>query len=224
MFFLTLCFLQLSCTSRSKRAGTGASQSRGKHFGGSLVNASYLENDGFGFVKILRNRKRNYGNAVMVSFVEDVAKWNKSKDSKTERLQIGDLSRKHGGKTLQHKSHQNGLDVDIVYLRKSRREEGLYGTYWESHFVKRKKLDPDFDLPRNAALLLRVLEDPRVYRVFVDTVIRDAVLKYFKTASLDAKQRKNFSKLIAQNLHKTHFHVRLYCPKKDRTCVGQRAS
>ncbi|NCN28435.1 penicillin-insensitive murein endopeptidase [bacterium] len=159
----------------------GLAQSAGWHFKGSLKSPSSVLMEGPGYLKILRQRNRQFGNYVMVEFIRELSLWKLRRDPKSERLQIGDISNEVGGKTLQHKSHQNGLDVDIVYLRNNRHEEQVDRPYWEEYFVRKNQLSSNFDIDRNVELLLEVAHDRRVEKVFVDLVIKKKIVEYVET-------------------------------------------
>ncbi|MEX2193653.1 MAG: penicillin-insensitive murein endopeptidase [Thermoleophilaceae bacterium] len=71
---------------------------------------------------------RRYGSARLLATVDAVLKEYHRRNPNAPRVAIGDLSRSRGGGFgrrfggLGHASHQNGLDVDIYYPRKDRRE------------------------------------------------------------------------------------------------------
>lgn len=71
---------------------------------------------------------RLYGTARLLATVDAVLKEYYRRNPGAPRVAIGDLSRSRGGDFgprfggLGHASHQNGLDIDIYYPRKDRRE------------------------------------------------------------------------------------------------------
>ena len=71
---------------------------------------------------------RRYGTARLLATVDAVLKEYRRRNPGAPRVAIGDLSRTRGGEFgrrfggLGHASHQNGLDMDIYYPRKDRRE------------------------------------------------------------------------------------------------------
>lgn len=71
---------------------------------------------------------RRWGTDKLVRTTLRVARRYARENPGAPRLAIGDLSRPHGGDfgpqygELGHASHQNGLDVDIYYPRRDRRE------------------------------------------------------------------------------------------------------
>jgi hypothetical protein len=111
------------------------SRALGKPTGGRLVRAVQLPSEGsvyFTWDPIRRrspNRPwRRFGTARLVRTVLRVLEKFKAAHPQAPRIGIGDLSRPHGGDFGArfgfpgHASHQNGLDVDVYYPRKDRRE------------------------------------------------------------------------------------------------------
>jgi murein endopeptidase len=66
---------------------------------------------------------RRYGNDQLVRLVLRVLSEYAAAHPNASRVGVGDLSRPHGGPFgPKHASHQNGLDVDVYYPRRDRRE------------------------------------------------------------------------------------------------------
>ena len=71
---------------------------------------------------------RRYGTARLVRTLLRVTRAHRRAHPRAPRVGIGDLSRPHGGPFgasyggRGHVSHQNGLDVDVLYPRRDRRE------------------------------------------------------------------------------------------------------
>jgi hypothetical protein len=65
---------------------------------------------------------RRYGSAKMIHLLLSVTQAYHDEHPDAARLVIGDISRYGGGPLDEHASHQNGLDVDVYYPRKDRRE------------------------------------------------------------------------------------------------------
>jgi Penicillin-insensitive murein endopeptidase/Zinc carboxypeptidase len=132
---LVLCL----AASAALTAGTGgaqpASQSLGLPWSGSLVGGVQLPASGehfFTWDNVLRrspNRGwRRYGNARLIRTTHRVLAQYAADHRAAPRVGIGDLSRRGGGEFgprfggLGHVSHQNGLDIDLYYPRRDRRE------------------------------------------------------------------------------------------------------
>ncbi len=103
----------------------------GQPTAGALVRATKLPAEGRHFVTWDYNRhsspspmERRYGTGHLVRVVLTVAAEFGRAHPGAGRLVIGDLSRPKGGGwgSGAHASHQNGLDVDIYYPRRDRRE------------------------------------------------------------------------------------------------------
>ena len=110
-------------------------QSIGFYSKGKLKTASILDETKSGILKIFPSRNRSFGNKVLLETLEDLGlRWlDKYPDS--ERIQIGDIAGEDGGKISRHNSHQNGLDVDIVYLRVDKTEQALDMPRYQEKFV-----------------------------------------------------------------------------------------
>src|SRR5687767_3158673 len=81
---------------------------------GSLVQATPLAEAGPGWVHLFHTRNRGWGSQGLVEILEWLAVTMSELHPGSERLQIGDLSARAGGKVSGHASHQNGLDADAV--------------------------------------------------------------------------------------------------------------
>jgi murein endopeptidase len=111
------------------------SRSLGVPWAGKLVGGVQLASGGEHFFTWDPVRKRSpnrgwrrYGNARLVTTLLQVIREYAAAHPKAPRVAVGDLSRPRGGDFgprfggLGHASHQNGLDVDIYYPRRDRRE------------------------------------------------------------------------------------------------------
>jgi hypothetical protein len=122
---------------RSRAAETPRLRSRalGQPFAGRLEGGVPLREQGatfFTWDPILRrqpNRSdRRYGTDLLILYVERVLASYKAAHPNAPRVGVGDLSRPLGGPFgsdfggLGHRSHQNGLDVDLYYPRRDREE------------------------------------------------------------------------------------------------------
>lgn len=108
---------------------------RGTHTAGRLVNGVQLPAEGRHFFtwdpveRSSPNRGyRRFGTDRLVRIVLKVLKEYAADHPRAPRVGIGDLSRPNGGDFgpqfggIGHSSHQNGLDVDVYYPRRDRRE------------------------------------------------------------------------------------------------------
>ena len=218
-----LLFLLISPLS-SIYAKNRPSEAIGHYARGKIKDASELPNEGHGFVKILRPRNRGYGTDELISFIQEISFDFKVLFPTTERIQVGDIASKTGGQLARHKSHQNGLDADIVYMRKNHLEQKPDIKHrWVEYFVFRKKVTKNFDVKRNWELLKLVAQHPQVDRIFVDRVIKNKFCSYSRRKGEFKSYKEVLRKLRHEPYHKTHFHVRIKCPEGNNTCRDMRA-
>lgn len=190
---------------------------------GSLVNPSNLSNSDQdpGILKIFQSHNRNYGAFEMITMIKTVAQEIAQKYPNRERLQVGDVANLKGGNIGSHKSHQNGLDADVVYYRKNNKEQDPQwaGKYIEK-FVIGGKISPNFDLERNWALLERLTSFPQVQRIFVDINIKKNFCSLYSN-SKDITAQRILHTLRPAPLHGDHMHIRITCPPASIRCVSQ---
>jgi murein endopeptidase len=106
------------------------SRSLGSHSGGRLVGGVQFPEHGLRFftwdplLKVQPDRPwRRWGNERLVRLLLRIIREYARDHPHAPRLGIGDLSRPHGGWFgPRHVSHQNGLDADIFFPRRDRRE------------------------------------------------------------------------------------------------------
>ena len=129
---------------------------------------------------------RRWGTDRLVRVVLRVAREHRSEHPEAPRLTIGDLSRPRGGDfgkrfgILGHVSHQNGLDVDVYYPRKDRREKA----------------------PRRPGQV-----DGRLAQDLVDRFVAAGAVKVFVGPSLDLRGPRGIVEKLVH--HDDHLHVRL---------------
>jgi murein endopeptidase len=115
------------------------SRAIGRPFAGRLVDGVQLPAEGRDFwtydwgTRMSPNRPwRRWGTDRLVRVVLDVLADYRADNPEAPRVGVADLSRTHGGNFgqqfggLGHASHQNGLDVDILYPRIDRLERRPY--------------------------------------------------------------------------------------------------
>ena len=164
------------------------------------------------------SRDRNWGNPVLVSYLEDLSAavtrlgW--------RGLYIGDMGNPRGGPMISgHASHQIGLDADIWFLPPAR----LDLTAGQREAIASISIRSDDQLSVNAnwnpsyrAMLKAAASDPRVDRIFVAAAIK---IEMCKTAiAADAKWLQH---IRPEASHQDHMHVRLKCPPGASLCQSQ---
>jgi hypothetical protein len=101
--------------------------SHGLPYSGSLVGGTQLPVEGPDWVtwSPLRDSRPNaanrlYGHERTIRAIVSVLAGYRAANPDAPRVVIGDISMRDGGPMLEHRSHQNGLDVDVYYPRLDR--------------------------------------------------------------------------------------------------------
>lgn len=206
------------------------SASRGVPDRGRLTRGAPLEETPHLFVRASRRNAR-YGTAELVGLIQRVAAA-VSELHPGPKLVVGDLSRPSGGRSPPHRSHQSGRDVDIgFYLVDmagnptqpdrfvSLRRDGC-GRIGEEQLC--------FDAMRNWALLASLVSDEAtvVQYVLIAPDLRRRVLeegaRQGAPADLVARVGLVTEPHSGSHSHRSHFHVRIYCPIDDRpACIDE---
>jgi len=214
-------------------AQEGAAWSESESIGlpnrGRLRNAAELGDSAALTVKRGSEDSR-WGTAEMVHMIERAAA-EVARRYPGSVLNVGDISRRRGGRTRPHRSHRAGRDVDIGFYLTD--EEGA--PVLARQFVTiapngtgrdRRREHYRFDTPRNWALLEALLSDPgvQVQFVLVTRHIRERLLDHARSIEVPEDLLARFRTVSAGRQgsasHRSHFHVRVYCASDDRPrCV-----
>ncbi|MCB2262050.1 MAG: penicillin-insensitive murein endopeptidase [Candidatus Thiosymbion ectosymbiont of Robbea hypermnestra] len=221
--FVVCCLLvapmvQASPWARVATTAAGPAAVIGGPANGCVAGAQALPATGTGFVSIRRHRNRYYGHPDTIRLVWDLGK---ALSRHTGGLMmVGDLSQPRGGPmSSMHRSHQNGMDVDIWFrLATSARSAN------DQHPEHRDPasmvapgghtLNQDWGEPQRL-LLKTSAEHPRVDRVIVNPVIKRALCR------TEQGDRGWLRKLRPWWGHDAHVHIRLKCPRTSPYCRQQ---
>ena len=199
----------------------------GSYAKGCLAGAEALPVDGDTWQVMRLSRNRNWGNPVLIDFMEDLA--NDAPKLGWRGLLVGDIAQPRGGPmTSGHASHQIGLDADIWLTempdhrlsRKEREDISAVSMLKGRLDVKGadRTVDPKKWTDARARLIKRAAGDKRVARIFVNPAIKKALCDFEKGKGKDRSWLRTVRPWWG---HHYHFHVRLACPKGDRGCKDQ---
>jgi penicillin-insensitive murein DD-endopeptidase len=197
----------------------GAARVIGSVANGCISGAQSLPEVGAGYVSIRRYRKRFYGHPTLLRFISDVGRAQQRQTGAL--LLVGDLSQPRGGlMSSSHRSHQNGLDVD------------LWLTPADSAEAARQLMDHADDPPsmvgadgrrmseywgdHQRILIETVARHRAVERIFANPAIKLALCQ-----SATAEDRGWLRKVRPWKGHDAHVHVRLSCPPDSPQCEAQ---
>jgi penicillin-insensitive murein endopeptidase len=211
---------QASPWSKVKATAPGPATSIGGAANGCIRGAESLPARGEGFVSIRRHRNRFYGHPQTIDLIEGIGAAVARRTG--EHVMVGDLSQPRGGlMSSSHRSHQNGLDVDIWFrliARPGRADREHPEERDPPSMVRRDGLSVSEDWGRHQRFLLKTAAgDARVDRIFVNPAIKRAL------CDSETGDRTWLRKLRAWWGHDAHFHVRLKCPADSPDCKGQAA-
>ncbi|MBW2460839.1 MAG: penicillin-insensitive murein endopeptidase [Deltaproteobacteria bacterium] len=148
------------------------------------------------------------------------------------RLNVGDISRRRGGRARPHRSHRAGRDVDLgFYLRDTEGDEEVQSDRFVSLARSGRGRNHgrtySFDVARNWALMRSILENPdvAVQYVLVTPSLRRLLLRHARATGADSGLIQRFGEVSARRggsaSHRSHFHVRIFCSNGDRPrCVN----
>jgi penicillin-insensitive murein endopeptidase len=193
-------------------------QSIGTYTNGCLSGAEALPIDGTGYQVMRLSRNRIYGHPNLISFIQNLGRSVATRHE--SHLLIGDLGQLTGGRTPSgHRSHQNGLDVDIWFSLSTasnltdHERETLSATSMLSSADKIALKEWTF---AQEHVLKMAATLPNVERIFVNPVIKRELCKHAEPSN-----RAWLRKIRPWWKHDDHFHVRLSCPKDSPNCEPQ---
>jgi penicillin-insensitive murein DD-endopeptidase len=204
--------------SKVRLPSSGPPSAIGAAANGCLGGAAALPAQGPGYVSIRRERNRYYGHPVLLHLIEDIARAVQRHTG--EVMMVGDLSQPRGGlMSSYHRSHQNGLDVDIWFRLEpsaatARRDTSDSSDPPSMVAGDGEHLTPAWG-PNQRFLLMTTARDPRVDRIFVNPAIKRDLCES------ETGNRSWLRKLRPWWGHAAHFHVRIKCPAGSPDCDAQ---
>lgn len=144
---------------------------------------------------------------------------------KGARLTIGELSSKKGGDIDGHSSHESGRDADVGFFMKKNGQPFASESFIQFDANGRGLApngDVHFDTARNWELVSKLVNDydARVQYIFVARGVRALLLREAAARKASPETIARASSVLVQpahgNPHRSHFHVRIYCPPTDR--------
>lgn len=197
-------------------------ESVGRPNRGSLKHGVHLDPDGDGLGKgyaVSMHRPDLWGTPELVKLIKDCgSSYRRYFSRKYAPIPIGDLSSRKGGRLKSHKSHQSGRDVDVGFMRKNPLSKG----YFKNTTARQMNMYAQW------VVLKCFLDSPKTQMVFIERKLVKALKKYIKR--IYKKRKKKLNKYLSffpggkhkaiypDQVHKSHMHVRIHCPKGDRLC------
>jgi len=145
-------------------------------------------------------------------------------------LEIGELSRKDGGRITSHLSHQSGRDADVAFYLTDLDGAPIHGPRFlrcDGRGDGRDDPTIRFDDQRNWEFVRALLEDPNedVRQIFIYAPLRARLLAYAAKVKAPRQIRAKAAAAMMQPInalpHDDHFHIRISCPldQVERGCA-----
>ncbi len=202
---------------------------------GGLAAAVALKDEGPGFVipEPWRSRGLRYGTEELVGMITRAAA-TVERVHPGARLGVADLSKQRGGSAPNHRSHQAGRDVDLIYYALD--DEGkavapgacmpAYNHLRQAsqcYYPDKREVAPRrFDVKRNWALVKAMLGDEhaRVRVIFMSLGVRRWLLEHAagsgESRAIIRRAEKTLMRPPKGRAHTDHMHVRIACTRDDR--------
>jgi len=210
---ILICLLSLFQTSWAQDI-----QVYGGYTAGCIPHSPSLTKDGTGYHVIRLQRQRYYGHPSLINYIQQLGK--QMQQQQLGDLLIADMAQQHGGPMPSgHRSHQIGLDVDIL-LDIWQSDAALDdATRTELHPVSMLSSDKQaINLQRwqtNQAKMIKLAaQAQQVQRIFIHPRLKQQLCQRYPQASWLKKIRPWWG-------HEGHFHVRLRCPDNSPACKAQ---
>lgn len=182
-------------------------QSIGRCDKGSLVNATFLPEEGDGFIASPTHRSKHYSSFELQKVITFAAKTVHDKYPKSSPIRIGNLSKMNGGPSGGHESHQNGTDADVFYYSYDSNDNDL-----TPNMVSGGRTTKNFDAPRTYLYVKSLVSTGRVIRILVDRAVKNALCIQASLMNDSTVNNETLRRLRPTPGHTDHMHVRIYCP------------
>ena len=213
IFLITACAMPALAQETASPVGTSE--------WGRLINAVALPLESPAHLKISRVRQRWWGTRTLVDFILGVAEALQTESSPPQRLIVGDLSGRRGGDISLHRSHENGLDVDLGYPTLSGAEQDADGDHSFLHAMVDRlsgRISTDFNLEASWALVRAAVRSHLVQRIFLAPEIKRLFCQHATERGELETEAETLWRLTPLRNHHDHLHVRLYCPAGATHC------
>lgn len=136
-------------------------------------------------------------------------------------VNMGDISRRRGGRLRPHKSHQAGRDVDFGFVHTVKNESKRPETFMRAD-------ESNLDVEKTWFLIASLIRTGEVKVIYVDIRVQKMLYQYAaplltaqqREAIFSFPRRETSSSAMMQHWpgHRNHFHVRFRCPRGQLAC------
>lgn len=169
---------------------------------------------------VIRTPARAYGTEETIRWMVDAFDRVDAKFKRTKVVRVHDISDRNGGRLRDHKSHQNGRDVDISYYQEQCGASGCSFSDFKSS---------ELDVARQWTLLEHWLRNGQAEMIFVDYRLQAKLYRHAKRQGVSKAQLDRWIQYprgryepdgVIRHFpnHEDHLHVRFVCPYSDLKC------
>lgn len=218
----------------ARLASEAVPYSSGKCNRGRLYHARLMPEIEGAFLR--SNRPNTWGTDTTIQALMTLFKAYHDAFPDAQPINLGDISRRRGGRIKPHKSHQSGRDVDIGFAHLAvpdEKQDKKDDKHDSKHDEKRKErfiraTSENLDLEKTWFIVETLVRTGTVKVIYVDRMVMKWLYQYV-SGRLTQQQREfffsnprhpNSSSAILQHWpgHRNHFHVRFDCPPDQPGC------
>lgn len=204
---------------RTGGVATGPMQSTADGAQGALVDGTLLPAKGLGFRRV-SGAEEAWGTGHMISLIENAAAFLTTQIWPGMTVAVGDIAMQFGGKYGPHKSHQNGLDADLLFIGNQS---------WKSVLDDKGQVTERFNPEMNWAFWRsmfdqKIVENGKTISVISMILVAPEIKNFLCTWGTKNGVFKNADDLEMMKRirptegHDDHMHIRLRCSPHHPLC------
>ncbi len=157
----------------------------------------------------------NYGTFYLAQVVTSMAQYLKT-ILPGRGLTVTSISKVNGGVSNLHSSHQNGTDIDILFLRNNEKAD--------TDIVVGSRVSNNFLVKEQWLLTKKAFQTGQVQMIFMDRAVKKELCNYaistgdYKRGQDSGPVAEMLKHIIHVDGHENHFHVRTLCNPDDHAC------
>ncbi len=164
--------------------------------------------------------KKYFGTQEIVDLIASTGE--KMYEETGRKIFISNLSKQNGGPVAPHKSHQNGVDVDIAYPSRNDNIDFPNVVKMKPRVFNKKLYSKEKTF--NLLKIMFEQKDVPIDRIFMDKAIKADLCTYAKSISDLTAEQKDFAKKIFGSInhvygHGNHLHLRIKCTENQPACI-----
>ena len=191
------------------------------------VNKGRLENGtslldidakNIGFDVAHPERKAYYATSELAYLIEKMGVFTR-KVAPDHILYLSDIAKKNGGKFGSHKSHQNGLDIDVAfYFKADKSSASFVNALRNGKPIGDWMMEPQWQLFKyitSSNFVDRIFVHPGLKKAFCDHAIKNGEIK---ESTRSGVAYETLRRLRPEKNHDDHFHLRIKCSESQIRC------